>query len=53
MESIVRNDPDLFASPPDDEHQQVKPTGAAENSQPPEKANGKHSVSSESGNQRG
>ena len=53
MESIVRNDPDLFALPPDDEHQQVPPAGAAENSQPSEKPNGKHSVSSESENHSG
>jgi len=53
MESITRNDPDLFVLPPDDEHQQVPPAGAAENSQSPEKPNGKHSVNSESENHSG
>jgi predicted DNA-binding protein len=53
MESIVRNDPDLFALPPDEEHQQVPPAGAAENSPPQQHPNGKHSVSSESENHGG
>jgi predicted DNA-binding protein len=47
-ESIVRHDPDLFASPLDDERAEAQLPGAAESSQAPEKSNGHRMLGSES-----
>jgi predicted DNA-binding protein len=53
MESIVHNDPDLFASPPDDQRPETQTPGAAEGPQAPEKSNGHRIGGSEPEKRRG
>jgi hypothetical protein len=53
MESIMHNDPDLFASPPDDRHPEAQLPAATESSETSEKSNGHRIGGSEPEKRRG